>query len=348
MLSSGEAKCWGRNDRGQLGNGDSGIVADRILPVSVSGLSTGVKGITAGWGHTCALLDTGGVKCWGYNGSGQIGDNTSSDKATPTDVSGLNSGVIQIAGGYYHTCALLNTGGVKCWGYNGFGQVGDATQGTNRLTPVDVTGLSSGVARITAGLYHSCALLNTGGVKCWGSGGSIGDGTTTSRPTPVDVSDLTSGVTHIGGGSAHTCAALSTGGLKCWGSNGAGQIGDGTLGGSRLSPVDVVGIGSEIIGIAVGGEHACALLNYGAVKCWGANGNGQVGDGTASSGGKTTPIDVSGLSSGITQVEGGGSHTCAILNTGPVKCWGDNGRGQIGSGTSGNWALTPVDVVGLL
>jgi alpha-tubulin suppressor-like RCC1 family protein len=135
-------------------------------------------------------------------------------------------------------------------------------------------------------------------------GGSIGDGTTTSRPTPVDVSDLNSGVTHIGGWTAHTCAALSTGGLKCWGSNGAGQIGDGTLGGSRLSPVDVVGIGSEIIGIAVGGEHACALLNYGAVKCWGANGNG--------------------------------------------KCWGDNGRGQIDSGTSGNWALTPVDVVGLL
>ena len=211
--------------------------------MEVSGLTSGVVQITAGDSHTCALLITGGVKCWGRNRSGQIGDNTDSDRLTPVEVSGLASGVAQITAGDSHTCALLSTGGVKCWGYNHHGQIGDNTSGfdNDRLTPVEVSSLTSGVAQITAGYMHTCALLITGGVKCWGDNGygQIGDNTFgTDRLTPVEVSGLTSGVAQITAGVQHTCALLSTGGVKCWGYNRYGQIGDNT-GPYRTTPRDV-------------------------------------------------------------------------------------------------------------
>jgi alpha-tubulin suppressor-like RCC1 family protein len=346
LINTGGMKCWGGSDVGQIGDGSPGAL--RWTPAPVFGLGSGVIQITAGGRHTCALLSTGGVKCWGNNNSGQIGDGTSgTNRPTPVAVSGLDSGVTQIAAGSSYTCALLDTGGVKCWGQNDIGQVGDGSSGTNRLTPVAVSDLSSGVTQITAANQHTCALLSTGGVKCWGTNyyGQIGDGTSlTYRLTPVAVSGLSSGVTQITAGYNHTCALLSTGGVKCWGGNSYGQIGDGTSGTNRLTPVSVSELNSGVTQIAARGWNTCALLSTGATKCWGWNEYGQIGDGTLGSN-RLSPVGVLDLSAGTTQIEAGESHTCALLSTGGMKCWGNNSSGQIGDGDVSD-RLIPVQVLG--
>ena len=149
-----------------------------LLAAILTGLGTGaaaqpsnldptVTQVATGAYHTCALTTDGGVKCWGFNGSGGLGDGTTANRPTPIDVPGLTSGVAYISAGDLHTCALTTTGGVKCWGYNGYGQLGDGTK-TNRAAAVDVVGLTSGVASIASGSTHPCALTTAGGVKCWG------------------------------------------------------------------------------------------------------------------------------------------------------------------------------------
>ena len=175
VTTAGDAKCWGNNHDGQLGDGTE---VDRAIPVDVVGLLNKVQAITAGERHTCALTTAGGVKCWGNNHDGQLGDGTKIDKKTPVDVMGLAGAVKAITAGWRHTCALTAAGSVKCWGKNHDGQLGDGTA-INRSSPVDVVGLPSGVRAIAAGGQHACA-LNPQFVSCWGDNedGQLGDGTT--------------------------------------------------------------------------------------------------------------------------------------------------------------------------
>lgn len=306
-----------------------------------------ILGVALGFTHTCALTSTGGVECWGYNASGQLGDGTTTDSPWPVGVVGLAGGIIQIdAGGMGHACALTTSGGLECWGRNRFGQLGDGTT-IDSPVPVNVVGLSSGVAAFSVGGDHTCALLDSGVLKCWGANGKgqLGDGTTTDRSAPVDVVGLSIGVAAISGGGDHTCALLDSGGVKCWGANGHGQVGDGsTL--DRSAPAAVVGLSSGVSEISAGGAaNSCALMDSGGVKCWGANSYGQDGDGTVL--GRTTPVGVIGLSSGVSEIAaGGGGHVCALTDAGGVKCWGRDHFGELGDGGTTE-RHSPVDVVDL-
>ena len=345
LTTTGGMKCWGYNAFGQLGDGS---ITAWSTPVDVSGLTGGVTAITAGAIHTCALTTAGGVKCWGANFSGQLGDGSTTNRSTPVNVSGLAGGMTAIAAGYSHACAMTTASGVKCWGFNGYGQLGDGST-TDRLTPVDVSGVASGVTAIAAGDNHTCTLTTMGGVKCSGNNGNgqLGDGSTLSRLTPVDVSGLTSGVSAIAVGGLHTCALTTWGGVKCWGYNSFGQLGDGSTR-DRLTPVDISGLTGGVTAITAGAIHTCALTTAGGVKCWGFNVNGQLGDGNSTN--RLTPVTVggltSGLTSGVTAIAAGGFHTCALTPAGGVKCWGNNGEGQLGDGTRTNRSI-PVDVSGL-
>src|SRR5258706_427106 len=220
--------------------------------------------------HPCALTVVGAVKCWGLNNYGQLGDGTTSVSLMPVNVSALGSGVTAISVGAWYTCALTTAGAVKCWGMNHDGQLGNGTT-TDSPTPVDVSGLGSGITAISAGVVHNCALTTAGAVKCWGSNyiGQLGIGTVANSTVLVGVSGLGSGITAISAGTADTCALTTGGTVKCWGLNADGELGNGTTIDST-TPVDVRGLGSGVTAIAAGAQ-SCALIAGTVIKCWGLN-----------------------------------------------------------------------------
>jgi alpha-tubulin suppressor-like RCC1 family protein len=310
--------------------------------------------ISTGAGHTCALTSNGGVKCWGDNTEGQLGNGANTNSSMPVDVVGLTSGVVAVSAGREHTCALTSSGSVKCWGYNALGQLGNGDFGnlTFSNVPVDVVGLTTGAVAITTGREHTCALTSSGGIKCWGgnSEGQLGNGIfggTSATPLPVDVVGLTSGGVAISAGWEHTCVLISGGGLKCWGRNSVGQLGNGTSGNTTDSnlPVDVSGLTSGVVAVSAGEDHTCALNSGGGLVCWGENDEGELGDGTNTD--SNVPVGVSGLASGVLAVSAGYDHTCALISGGSLKCWGENFRGQLGNGVTGVSSNTPIDVSGL-
>lgn len=372
LTTAGGLKCWGNNQFGQAGNGTctdvesptGNLISTTGVPADVVGLSSDVVAMDAGGSHTCAVTQAGGVKCWGYNGLGELGlgrlggpeiCNHKPCSTTPVDVAGLSSGITAVSAGVSHTCALTEGGEVKCWGYDEYGRLGNGSDMTTVLSvpePVDVSGLSDAVA-ISAGGSHTCALTRAGGVKCWGRNfaGQLGNGTITDSSTPTDVSGLTSGVAAISAGGSHTCALTRTGAVKCWGANYNGSLGNGSTTVS-LTPVEVHGLSSGIVAIAAG-SGTCALTSGGGVKCWGYNGLGGLGNGTRSGpetcGGfacSTVPVDVTGLDSRAVAIASGG-HTCALAADQHLRCWGSNLSGQLGNGSIVPHSTTPTHVVEL-
>ena len=348
-LPDGTVQCWGRNNFGQLGNGD-GNLADSSVPVAVRGLTTATRVVT-GDSHTCALLGDGTVQCWGVGDSGQRGDGTFNNISTvPAAVVGI-TGAVAVAARGYHSCALLGDGTVWCWGRNSDGQLGVTPSGSQcpttpgffcSSTPVRAAGITS-AAGVIAGGYHTCALFGDGTAQCWGRNddGQLGDGTFTTSSTPVPVGGLT-GAAAVTGGFYHTCALLGDGTVQCWGRNAEGQLGDGSSIGTR-APTRVIGI-TGALAVSGGFQHTCALLSDGTVQCWGRNAEGQLGDGTTTS--SSTPVRVGGVT-GAVAVSAGILHTCALLANGTVKCWGavGNGFGQLGNGAT-TGSSTPVTVAG--
>jgi alpha-tubulin suppressor-like RCC1 family protein len=337
--ASGSAWCWGSNDNGQLGDGTT---SERWEPVPVAGLPSEVEEITAGSSYTCAIDVSGSAWCWGARA---LGNGTAEWRTERRSVYGLSSGVVSIALGFRHTCALRSDGAVLCWGTNSSGQLGRGSTGPSSSLPLVVTALSSGVESVAAHWNHSCAIGSGGAAWCWGSndGGQLGDGTISNRPAPVAVTGLSSGVVAIAPGFSHTCALTSGGGVVCWGSNSNGQLGDGTVT-DHAVPAPVSGLSSGVVSIASGSYHSCALTGAGGVLCWGYNSDGQIGDGSGVT--QRTPVAVSGLETGVTAIEAGSLHSCALTNAGEVRCWGGNASGQLGDGTH-TARFTPVAASGL-
>jgi len=337
VTGSGGALCWGYNGYGQLGDG---TYAQRLTPVPVLGLDSGVVALAAGWQHTCAVTDAGPL-CWGDNWAGQVGDGTALWRAIPAAVPGLGAGALSLTAGWTHTCTLTGLGGVACWGSNPHSELGD-DMAVRRGTPLPVLGLESGVKAIGSGWYHACAVTGAGAAWCWGGNwnGALGNGTYSQSSTPVPVTGLGSGAEAIVGGSYHTCALVSDGGVLCWGANGYGQLGDGTKT-MRSTPAPVSGLDSGMAAVAAGGNHNCALTASGGAVCWGSNSTGQLGGGTTTD--SPVPIAALGLESGVTTLALGSSHTCALTGAGGVWCWGYNGYGQLGDGTT-TWRYSPVAV----
>jgi alpha-tubulin suppressor-like RCC1 family protein len=367
LPGDGTVQCWGLNYYGELGDGtqtDPSAPAGDTLPlVAVTVLAgpditsplTGVTAIAAGLRHTCAVLADTTVKCWGWNSrtddpvaitgaGGQVGDGTTIDRLTPvTVVSSAGStdplsGVGAVTAGWFHTCALMLDGTVRCWGTNDQGQLGDGTT-TSSTTPVTVlagsgAGPVSDVTAIAAGDLRTCALLADSTVTCWGSNyvSSLTDptGDLAANLVPAQVEDSNggtlSGVTAIavaGGftqdvGGFLACALKDSGSAKCWGANDYGSLGDGTTTSSQ-SAVDVVGLPGAVTGIAAG----CALMADTTVSCWPQfDSDGQLVNAPAlvmDGEGSSTPL------TGVTAIALGNGQRCAILVDGSVKCWSSSG-----------------------
>ncbi|MBZ0235263.1 MAG: hypothetical protein K8M05_23240 [Deltaproteobacteria bacterium] len=243
-----------------------------------SGLTLSLsQSVTAGGGFSCAIVGGGRVRCWGYNGFGQLGNGTTTGSATPVLTTNITNAVA-IAGGANHACALLSTGHVRCWGANYNGQLGNGSM-AHSSEPVAVTGITAAV-QITSGANHSCAILSDSTARCWGWNEyrQLGNqGSTANSTLPVTVqapgaSPLT-GITSIAAGSFHTCASLSSGGARCWGSNSSGQLGTGTF--FIVPGIASVALASGDLAsrVSVGGSQSCAVLTSGQARCWGRNAN---------------------------------------------------------------------------
>lgn len=331
VSTAGIPYCWGRNDRGQIGNGN---LTDQTSPALVAG---GFQFIAIGLGdsHACGIVASGNTFCWGDNSDGQLGDGTSTDHHTPNLVIGGHS-FASIDGGESHTCALTQSGAAWCWGRNDRGQLGDGSR-TDRDTPVAVLGGLQFTA-ISLGASHTCALSTGGTIYCWGSNanGQLGDGTRRDHTTPTPV---TGTWTAISVGEDFSCALQGGGNASCWGRNDKGQVGDGTTM-DRASPTPVSG-GLTFIQIDPGDRHVCAVVTARTAYCWGQNNDGELGDGTT--GDRQAPVAVQG-SRTFGRVNAGGRHTIALDPSGVAYGWGRDANGQLGTGTSGN-KLSPVLVI---
>lgn len=281
-LADGTARCWGQNDRAQLGDGTTTTRPD---PTPVTGLSDVVQIATAR-SFSCARRGDDSVTCWGENTSGQLGDGSYVYRPTPATTVPLAKPPVTIVLGSSHACARFADGTGACWGNNVYGQLGN---GTIFNSPMPVPLPVDGVVQIATGGYsvggpviggQTCALRADGTIRCWGSNdfGQLGTGLVSSPVLgPVDVTGVTDAVELVMG-RYHVCARHAAGEVSCWGRNENGQIGDGLVT-PRLAPYKVT-LPRPAVHVAAGGYHSCALLDDDTVHCWGANASGQLGDGT--------------------------------------------------------------------
>ncbi len=349
----GPVRCWGSNGDGDLGAGGT-TYGYSPTPVAAVGVTHAVE-LAAGVGHTCALLASGHIKCWGAsiglgNGSyaGEMGE------STPVAVANI-ADAVQITAGYSDTCALLITGHVDCWGANTVGQLGRSTvDEVDYYAPVEIPMLTDAV-EVAAGREHTCARLQGGAVDCWGgdSRGQLGDGTAgLERSTPVAITEV-SGAGEISSGEAHSCAVVHEAGrpagqVKCWGWDRYGQLGSDSVGEARkpedaqegrLLPI------SGAVQVSAGIEDSCALLHAGTVECWGGDTRGQLGDGEVKE--QHVAVPVGGGLEHVVEIAASTLHACAVLEDAEIRCWGSDSSAELGDGKLQPFSALPVAVEAL-
>ncbi len=320
--------------------------------------------IDGGDGHFCAIIREDALRCWGQGDQGQLGwgnDDSLGDDERVDEQGNLQTGVevIQIDVGGAHSCVLAKDGGIRCWGANTYGQLGQdhrrSVGGMGDILPADLTNIDLGgpALQVAAGGSHTCALMANGEVRCWGRGnqGQLGYGSVENVGDGVGLAPLQAGAvelgdraTYIAAGRSHTCAVLRGGDVKCWGSNSKGQLGygfagnagDGTTGRALPSQLDVLALAAPVRSLRLSAEHSCARYEDRRVRCWGTNERGQLGDGDTRQVAGAMGID---LATGIDVLLGldrvvdvtvGLQHTCASLQNGEIRCWGAGAAGATG------------------
>ena len=402
VVDTGAVVCFGSNSLGTLGLGNATPLGDQsddlILPPTVD-LGTGrhATSIATGGGHSCAVLDDGSLKCWGFGGNGRtgygnedtIGDGAGEmgDALPAVDLGiGRTATIVDAGSASAHTCALLDDGGVKCWGLGGarLGQgntqdIGNASGEMGDALPEIDLGTGRTATTLDVGSGHACSILDDGALKCWGESysGQLGLGTNAARgDQPAEMGDALAAVdlgtgrtaVAVATGGAHTCAILDNADLKCWGENYQGQLGLGDTDhrgdnagemGDNL-PAVPLGTGRTAVAVSAGQSHTCAVLDDGSVKCWGLGYQGQLGHGATTTLGDQgheigNALPTVNLGAGRTAiaVATGQSYTCAVLDNGRLKCWGEGGAklGQgsvtsIGDAPGEMAALEPIELIG--
>ncbi|RYZ40035.1 MAG: hypothetical protein EOO72_08795, partial [Myxococcaceae bacterium] len=385
--SSGQAGQPSGGAAGSAGQGGAGSGGDPLASTAL------VDAITAGFGHSCVVLSSGAVKCWGQNDRGQLGLGDTISRGDKTGQMGdalpavdLGAGIeaTAVAAGFWHTCALLEGGKARCWGENIYGTLGTGDNVSHGAKPGEMgdalpfvdLGTGATIKALSAGREFTCALLDGGKVKCWGNNemGQLGQGDTVTRGSkPGEMGDALPAV-DLGAGavavaissqSFHTCALLADGRVKCWGwvlntqtpSDALSVLGDepGEMG-DALLPVD---LGTDAEASAIGASYmgACAVLDGGALKCWGVNDEEQqgscgadlsdpgIGDEPDEMGDALSPVAL-GAGASVVSLSSFLSHTCAVLEGGAVKCWGFNNLGSLGIESAGNRVGCPLDEMG--
>ena len=325
LTTEGAAYCWGYNGHGELGNNDTATVNAR--PVAVSGgLAFQMLAVSHVDGVTCGITFAGAAYCWGQNDGGQLGDASTTDRLTPTPVSGGLT-FMSLAVGTAHACGIAVGGAAYCWGTSPNGAFGDGITGTH-LTPTLIAPNLT-FESIVAGSDYTCAVALGGTAYCWGLGvqGQLGNNTASISSTPVAVAG---GLRFraLSAGGMSVCGVTLDEQAYCWGYNFFGTLGDGTLQ-RRLTPVAVAG-GLTFQRVSVGFETTCGLTNLGAGYCWGYN-FGALGDGTADH--RSTPGAILG-GFRFQSISAGTGYSCGVTTDRTVFCWGDNSNGELGDGTT--------------
>lgn len=358
VMQDHTVRCWGEGCEGQFGDGRTldCLAADSSsdAPLPVSNVSQAMS-IATGAFHNCVVLSTGGIQCWGSNVHGELGDGTTSSDNLPVQVTGIST-AREVVAGDRHTCALLADGTVRCWGANDMGQLGSGVTASSSSPVTVVVDRSSSPAALSKieSIASSpvadatCAVQVGGAVYCWGDNtyGQLLGSTESKSAVALKAEGIQA--TAVGVMSGSTCASLQSGTTRCWGRGDYGELGDG-LGASSTTAVSAA-LSTSTLNLGFGYRHACAILANAqhGLQCWGYNLYGQMGDGSDFDN-KNAPVDVPGLSQ-VTRVTAGLGHTCALVASGAVYCWGFDQDGQLGPNGSRNTVngvgLTPLLVTG--